>query len=101
MKKVILSLDTGIDDAMALAYTIAKDELDLIGVVGTYGNVYTEQGAKNALALLKMLGKTDIPVFLGNDHAIDQDHFDRMEVSADIHGENGIGQVSIPAARRP
>lgn len=63
MKKVILSLDTGIDDAMALAYTIAKDELDLIGVVGTYGNVYTEQGAKNALALLKMLGKTDIPVF--------------------------------------
>ena len=37
MKKVILSLDTGIDDAMALAYTIAKDELDLIGVVGTYG----------------------------------------------------------------
>lgn len=46
MKKVILSLDTGIDDAMALAYTIAKDELDLIGVVGTYGNVYTEQGPK-------------------------------------------------------
>ena len=38
---------------------------------------------------------------MGNDHAIDQDHFDRMEVSADIHGENGIGQVSIPAARRP
>ncbi|EEU20596.1 nucleoside hydrolase [Lactobacillus mulieris] len=100
MKKVILSLDTGIDDAMALAYTIAKDELDLIGVVGTYGNVYTEQGAKNALALLEMLGKTDIPVYLGNDHAIDQDHFDRMEVSADIHGENGIGQVIIPAATR-
>ena len=100
MKKVILSLDTGIDDAMALAYTIAQNNLDLIGVVGTYGNVYTEQGAQNALALLQMLDKTDIPVFLGNDHAIDQEHFDRMEVSADIHGENGIGQVSIPAPTR-
>lgn len=99
MKKVILSL-TGIDDAIALAYTIAQNNLDLIGVVGTYGNVYTEQGAQNALALLQMLDKTDIPVFLGNDHAIDQDYFDRMEVSADIHGENGIGQVSIPAATR-
>ena len=100
MKKVILSLDTGIDDAIALAYTIAQNNLDLIGVVGTYGNVYTEQGAQNALALLQMLDKTEIPVFLANDHAIDQDYFDRMEVSADIHGENGIGQVSIPAATR-
>ncbi|TDN15771.1 nucleoside hydrolase, partial [Lactobacillus crispatus] len=67
MKKVILSIDTGIDDAMALAYVLGSKELDLIGIVGTYGNVYTKQGVKNDLALLEMLGRKDIPVYLGNE----------------------------------
>lgn len=37
--KAILDLDTGIDDALALAYAIAHPDLDLIGVTCTYGNV--------------------------------------------------------------
>ena len=37
--KAILDLDTGIDDALALAYAIAHPDLDLIGVICTYGNV--------------------------------------------------------------
>lgn len=100
MKKVILSIDTGIDDAMALAYVLGSKELELIGIVGTYGNVYTKQGVKNDLALLEMLGRTDIPVYLGNEHAIDKDDFEVSEVSADIHGQNGIGEVEVPAASR-
>lgn len=39
MMKVILDLDTGIDDAMALAYALGSKEIDLIGVTGTFGNV--------------------------------------------------------------
>lgn len=39
-KKLILDLDTGIDDAMAIAYALGSaDEADLIGVTATYGNV--------------------------------------------------------------
>ena len=37
--KTILDLDTGIDDALALAYALGSPELELIGVTGTYGNV--------------------------------------------------------------
>ena len=95
MKKVILDLDTGIDDAMALAYAIADEEVELLGVVGTYGNVYTEQGVQNVLNILNMLDVKNVPVYAGEECALDKDKFDRLEVSAKIHGENGVGQVEI------
>lgn len=98
--KVLLDLDTGIDDGMALAYTVGNKDMELIGVTGTYGNVYTENGVQNVLNLLHMLGEPDIPVFAGVDHAIYKDSFNRLEVSARIHGENGIGQVSVELAER-
>lgn len=53
--KLILDLDTGIDDAMALAYAVGSPDLELIGVTGTYGNVYTEVGVQNVLNLLEMM----------------------------------------------
>lgn len=62
--KMILDLDTGIDDAFALAYAIAHPDIELIGVTGTYGNVTIEQGMANTRALLKLLGQPDIPVYL-------------------------------------
>lgn len=99
-KKMILDLDTGIDDALAIAYAVASPDVDLIGILGTYGNVYVEEGAKNALKILELLGQTDIPVYLGLPHSSESDHFDRMPISARIHGENGIGQVNLPDAKR-
>ncbi|MEG0005750.1 nucleoside hydrolase [Clostridium sp.] len=94
-KKMILDVDTGIDDAMALAYALGDKNIDLIGVTGTYGNVYTDQGVQNVLNLLHMLNRDDIPVFAGLDHAIAKDKFDRLEISARIHGDNGVGQVNV------
>lgn len=95
MIKMILDIDTGVDDSMALAYAIASKEVDLIGVVGTYGNVYTNQGVQNVLDLLHMLGRDDIPVYEGDDNAIYQDSFERLDISAKIHGQNGIGEVNL------
>ncbi|AQW20848.1 nucleoside hydrolase [Lentilactobacillus curieae] len=100
-KKMILDLDTGIDDAMAIAYAVASPEVDLIGIVGSYGNLYVEDGAINSLKILELLGVTDVPVYVGLSHSSEDDHFDRMPVSAQIHGENGIGEVELPAPSRP
>lgn len=95
MIKVILDLDTGIDDAMALAYALGSKEIDLIGVTGTFGNVYTDVGVQNVLNILNMCNASEIPVYAGESHAITKDSFTRLEVSARIHGENGVGQVEI------
>ena len=44
-KKLILDLDTGIDDALAIAYALGSaDEIDLIGITATYGNVAGAMG---------------------------------------------------------
>lgn len=98
MTKIILDLDTGIDDAMALAYALGSPELDLIGVTATYGNVLVETGVRNDLALLELFGRPDIPVYQGLAHALSKDSFDVLEISAFIHGRNGIGEVEVPDA---
>ncbi len=99
--KLILDLDTGIDDALALAYALASPEVDLIGVTCTYGNVVVEESVRNTLAILELFGRTDVPVFAGPGHARAKDSFDVQEISAFIHGKNGIGEVDIPDAKRP
>ncbi|MBB1063485.1 nucleoside hydrolase [Limosilactobacillus fastidiosus] len=94
-KKMILDLDTGVDDALALAYGIADPAIDLIGVVASYGNNLLEQTAKNSLQLLELLGQ-NVPVFKGLEHSSTSDHFNVMQVSKEIHGNNGIGDISLP-----
>ena len=52
------------------------------------------------MKLLELLGHTDIPVYKGLPHSSTSDHFDVMQVSKDIHGDNGIGDVELPAPQR-
>lgn len=99
MRKIILDLDTGIDDAMALAYIAGSEEAELLGVTGTFGNVYTQKGVENALMLLHLLGREEVPVYPGARHAINRKRFLRQAVSARIHGENGVGQISLPPSQ--
>lgn len=95
-KKIILDLDTGVDDALALSYALASEELELIGVTGTYGNVLMETGVRNNLAILELFGRTDVPVYAGLPHASTRDGFEVLEISEFIHGKNGIGEAELP-----
>ena len=95
--KAILDLDTGIDDALALAYAIAHPDLDLIGVTCTYGNVTVPLAVRNTLALLELLGQDDIPVFAGPS----PDGFRPSEISSFIHGHNGVGGGPASAGNHP
>lgn len=99
-RQLILDLDTGIDDALALAYALADERAHLLGVTGTYGNVVVDEGVRNSLALTELLGAPDVPVVAGPGHALARDGFEVAEISAFIHGRNGIGDVDIPDAQR-
>ena len=98
--KMILDLDTGVDDALALAYALATPECDLIGVVASFGNIVPEEAAQNTLNLLEMLGHPEVPVFIGATHSSHTDHFEVMPISQTIHGMNGVGNVELPTAKR-
>ncbi len=97
---MILDLDTGIDDTVALTYAALNPEIELLGVTGTYGNVDMLVGVQNSLDVLGLLGRDDVPVFAGKAHALQRSAFTRHGVSARIHGENGVGQVTLPRSKR-
>lgn len=99
-KKMILDLDTGVDDALALAYAIAEPKIDLIGIISSYGNTLVETSGQNSLNLLQLLGQTEIPVYIGEGHSLTTDSFETMQISKDIHGENGVGNVELATASR-
>ena len=99
MKKLILDLDTGIDDTLAMSLAMASPEVELIGIIGTYGNVYMEQGLRNDLAVTDLFEK-EVKVYRGLEHALSKDSFEVMEISSFIHGKNGIGECQIPDSER-
>jgi purine nucleosidase len=99
-KKIILDLDTGIDDTLAISYILGSPEVELIGITSTYGNVLVDQGIRNDLAITDLLGHPEIPVYPGETHALNADSFAVSEISAFIHGKNGIGDVNIPDSIR-
>lgn len=99
--KMILDIDTGIDDGLALAYALGSPEIELLGIVGSYGNVTTELGVQNALNLLQLLGHPDIPVYAGSQHSLSAtEEFHTLPISQFIHGKNGIGEIQIPQSDR-
>lgn len=66
-RKLIIDCDPGIDDSLALMLAAASKELDLVGITTVSGNVPASMGAKNALKILSMIGKPDVPVYVGEE----------------------------------
>ncbi|WEV72326.1 nucleoside hydrolase [Bifidobacterium sp. ESL0790] len=99
-KKIILDLDTGVDDTLAISYILGSPEVELIGITSTFGNVLVDQGIRNDLAITDLLGHPEVPVYRGEEHALKADSFTVSEISAFIHGKNGIGDVVIPDSNR-
>ena len=64
MKKVILDVDTGSDDAIAIMMAVLSGKLDVIGITVTWGNRPVEDCVKNTLKVLELV-KKDIPVYQG------------------------------------
>ena len=64
-RRVIFDTDPGVDDAMALFFLLQSPELELEAVTTVFGNVDVEQTTRNALILLDVAGRADIPVARG------------------------------------
>ena len=63
--RVIYDTDPGVDDAMALYFALAHPDIKVVGITTTFGNVTVEQAAINALYLLAIAGRSEIPVTHG------------------------------------
>ncbi len=94
---LILDVDTGVDDALALLYASASPEVDLVAVTCVGGNVDARQVAENTRAVLELAGRTDVPVVLGREQPLAK----ALETAATTHGPRGIGHAELPPATRP
>jgi inosine-uridine nucleoside N-ribohydrolase len=92
-KRVLLDVDPGIDDTMAILLALRSPELQVEGITVVAGNVPVDQGVVNTLKILELAGRGDIPVARGAAQPL----LGKLTTSKHVHGENGMGDVELPA----
>jgi len=90
LKPIIFDVDTGIDDALAMAYALNSPELELLGFTTCFGNVPVKEATRNTFAVLELVGKS-VPVFEGADQTFKRGM--KPEWAREVHGEDGLGNV--------
>ena len=90
--RVIIDTDPGVDDAFALLLAMRSPELKIQGITAVAGNVPLELTLPNALRMVEIAGRTDIPVAAGAKAPL----LRRLVSAAYAHGENGLGGAIFP-----
>ena len=94
---ILIDVDTGIDDALALLYACAHSEVEIRGVSTVVGNVSVDAATRNTRAVLALAGRRDIPVWRGSATPLSQAASDASEV----HGKSGLGYAELPEPGAP
>ena len=95
MIPVLVDCDPGQDDAIALLLVLASPELELLGVTTVAGNQTLPKVTANAIRVLELAGRGDVPVAAGADRPLAGE----LVTAADAHGETGLDGPELPPAR--
>ncbi len=94
--RLLLDCDTGIDDALALAWLCATGTVP-VAVTTTAGNSTAEQAALNSRAVLSLCGYAGVPVASGSPAPLHKP----LVTTPETHGETGLGYAVLPAVKQP
>jgi inosine-uridine nucleoside N-ribohydrolase len=89
---VLIDCDPGQDDALALLLALGSPEVRVLGVTTVAGNQTLDKTTANALRVLELASREDIPVAAGADGPLTGE----LVVAADAHGETGLDGVDLP-----
>ena len=93
-RKILIDCDTGIDDSVAILYALKSPHIHVEGITTVFGNTNPVQSADNTLRLVKLADcGYEVPVAVGAAETLDGDS---ETAPAHIHGDNGIGNVTLP-----
>lgn len=90
-RKIILDVDTGIDDALAILFACHSPELELLSCGTVVGNVEADVAAANTLRVLEAAG-IDVPVAVGAREYLHSP----LVLGKWVHGEDGLGNTNLP-----
>jgi len=91
-QKIIVDCDPGVDDALAIAMVLGREDLDLLALTTVYGNTSVEQTTRNALGLLALAGRDDIQVAKGACRPIASGFHGGVP---HVHGQDGLGDGGL------
>jgi purine nucleosidase len=94
-RKIIFDTDPGTDDAMALMLALNSPELDVRAITVVPGNVTAKQGLENALRMVSLANRCDIPVAGGAQHPL----FQKLITAEFWHGKNGLADIELPPSK--
>jgi inosine-uridine nucleoside N-ribohydrolase len=89
---ILIDCDPGHDDAIALLLALASPEVELLGVTTVAGNQTLAKTTANAIRVLELVGRGDVPVAAGADRPLVREPF----VAAYVHGETGLDGPELP-----
>jgi len=93
---LILDVDTGIDDSLALLYAAASPDAELVAATCVSGNVEAQQVAINTRVILELAGRPDVEVALGREVPLVR----ALETAPETHGPRGLGYAELPPPSR-
>lgn len=96
MTRILLDVDTGIDDALAILFALGRPGVTLDAVTCVYGNIDVASATRNTLQLLEAAGHGAVPVAAGASRALTRPF---TKAGSRIHGPNGLGGVELPEPR--
>jgi purine nucleosidase len=91
--RMILDVDTGVDDAMAILYALNRPGIRLEALTTTFGNTDIETATANTLRILELAGRDDIPVARGPGRSLLKPF---VKGADHVHGVNGLGEIVLP-----
>ena len=89
---IVIDCDPGHDDAIAILLALASPEVELRGIVSVAGNQTVDKTTRNALKVLELAGRSDIPVVRGAAAPLKRE----LRTAPHVHGESGLDGPDLP-----
>jgi inosine-uridine nucleoside N-ribohydrolase len=91
-QRVVLDMDVGIDDALAILYLAARPDVEVVALGSVHGNGYVDVTTRNASIVLELAGLGHVPVAQGAADPLEVP----LSVATFVHGEDGLGDTGLP-----
>jgi pyrimidine-specific ribonucleoside hydrolase len=98
VQPILVDVDTGVDDALAILYAVSHPGLDLVGISCVAGNTDLDQVVANTLAVLDAIEAPPFPVAAGASRPLVEPLHRASEAAPKVHGGNGLGGLILPPA---
>ena len=95
-RRILIDVDTGTDDALAILYAVRHPDLEVLGISCGAGNVPIDQAVINTCKVLDAAGSGDIPVAAGAAQPL----IERARRTGGSHGVDGLGGIRLPETSR-